>query len=156
MLAERTVRRRTIAAVVLVLATTGGGLALLAVAGRLGARAGTPAELSLAIGLLGSLILWRKPSNRIGALLVVTGVLFGVTVLAGGGLVLSGFCGGGVSGGGVSGRGGGAAVTLLKKIEVGADPQMVHRAGHLHLLAALWNRAAPRHLPDADGDPQPD
>jgi signal transduction histidine kinase len=84
MLAERIVRRYAIAAVVLALASTGGGLALLAVAGRLGARAGTPSELALAVGPLGALILWHRPSNRMGALMAVTGVLFGVTVLAGG------------------------------------------------------------------------
>ncbi len=81
---ERATRHRPIAAVVLVLATTGGGLALLALSGRLGTRAVTPSELALAIGLTGSLILWHQPSNRIGMLLALTGVLFGVTVLAGG------------------------------------------------------------------------
>jgi signal transduction histidine kinase len=84
MLAERRVRRRVIAVVVLVLATIGGGLALLAVAGHLGLRAGMSSELALATGLLGSLILWHRPSNRIGGVLATTGVLFGVSVLAGG------------------------------------------------------------------------
>ena len=81
---ERVTRHRTIAAVVAVLATTGGGLALLALSGRLGTRAITPSELALTIGLTGSLILWHRRSNRIGMLLALTGVLFGVTVLAGG------------------------------------------------------------------------
>ena len=81
---ERAARRRPIVVVVLVMATTGGGLALLALSGRLGTRAITPSELALAIGLTGSLILWHQPSNRIGMLLALTGVLFGVTVLAGG------------------------------------------------------------------------
>jgi hypothetical protein len=62
--------------VVGVLATTGGDLAVLAMGGRLGARAGTPIELAVTIGLLGSLIVWHRPSNRIGALLAATGVLF--------------------------------------------------------------------------------
>ena len=74
----------TIAVVVVVLATTGGGLVLLGLSGRLEVRAVTPSELALAIGLMGSLILWHQPSNRIGMLLALTGVLFGVTVLAGG------------------------------------------------------------------------
>ena len=81
---KRVTRHGTVAVVVVVLATTGGGLALLALSGRLGVRAVTPAELALAIGLMGSLILWHQPSNRIGMLLALTGVLFGVTVLAGG------------------------------------------------------------------------
>ena len=84
MLPERRSRLLTIGVVVLVLASTGGGLALLAVAGRLGARAVNPSELAVTIGLLGSLILWHRASNRIGLLLGVTGVLFGITVLAGG------------------------------------------------------------------------
>ena len=84
MLPERRSRLLTIGVVVLVLASTGGGLALLAVAGRLGARAVNPSELAVTIGLLGSLILWNRASNRIGLLLGVTGVLFGITVLAGG------------------------------------------------------------------------
>ena len=74
----------TIAVVVAVLATTAGGLALLGLSNRLGLRAVTPSELALAIGLTGSLIVWRQPTNRIGMLLALTGVLFGVTVLAGG------------------------------------------------------------------------
>jgi hypothetical protein len=41
-------------------------------------------ELALTIGLTGSLILWHRPSNRIGMLLALTGVLFAVSVLAGG------------------------------------------------------------------------
>ena len=81
---ERVARRHTIVVVVLVLATTGGGLALLALSGRLGARAITPSELALTIGLTGSLILWHRPSNRIGMLFALTGVLFGLSVLAGG------------------------------------------------------------------------
>ena len=81
---ERVARRCAIVVVVVVLATTGGGLALLALSGRLGARAVTPSELALTIGLMGSLILWHRPSNRIGMLLALTGVLFGVSVLAGG------------------------------------------------------------------------
>jgi signal transduction histidine kinase len=81
---KRVTRHGTIAVVVVVLATTGGGLALLGLSGRLGVRAVTPSELALAIGLMGALILWHQPSNRIGMLLALTGVLFGVTVLAGG------------------------------------------------------------------------
>jgi len=81
---ERVTRHGTIAVVVVVLATTGCGLALLGLSGRLGVRAVTPSELALAIGLMGALILWHQPSNRIGMLLALTGVLFGVTVLAGG------------------------------------------------------------------------
>jgi signal transduction histidine kinase len=84
MLAERTVRRFVIAVVLLVLACTGGGLALLAAAGRLESRVGTSSALALAIGLTGALILWHRPTNRIGALSAATGALFGVTVLAGG------------------------------------------------------------------------
>jgi signal transduction histidine kinase len=81
---KRVPRHGTIAVVAVVLATTGGGLVLLGLSGRLGVRAVTPSELALAIGLMGSLILWYQPSNRIGMLLALTGVLFGVTVLAGG------------------------------------------------------------------------
>lgn len=84
MLAERTARRFAIAAVFLVLACTAAGLAVLAVAGRLESRVGTSSALALSIGLTGALILWHRPANRIGALMAVTGVLFGVTVLAGG------------------------------------------------------------------------
>ena len=84
MMAERTVRRFAIAVVLLVLACTGSGLALLAVPGRLELRVGTSSALALAIGLTGALILWHRPTNRIGALMAATGALFGVTVLAGG------------------------------------------------------------------------
>jgi signal transduction histidine kinase len=91
---ERVARPHTIVVVVLLLATTGGGLALLGLSGRLGARAVTPSELALTIGLMGSLILWHRPSNRIGLLLALTGVLFGVSVLAGGVLEYAGERGG--------------------------------------------------------------
>jgi signal transduction histidine kinase len=91
---ERVVRRCTIIAVVLVPATTGGGLALLALCGRAGAAAVTPSELALVIGLTGSLILWHRPSNRIGMLLTLTGLAFGLSVLAGGVLEFAGVHGG--------------------------------------------------------------
>jgi signal transduction histidine kinase len=81
---ERTAHRYAIVVVVAVLATTGGGLALLALAGGLTARVVTPSELALAIGLTGSLVLWHRPSNRIGILLALAGLLFGVSVLVGG------------------------------------------------------------------------
>jgi signal transduction histidine kinase len=87
---ERAARRRAIVVVALVLATTGGGLALLALSGHLAAGAVTPGELALTIGLTGSLILWHRPSNRIGMLLALTGVLFGMSVLAGGVLEYAG------------------------------------------------------------------
>ena len=94
MLTSRAARRCAIAVVVLVPVMTGGGLALLALSGSLGAGAVTPSELALTIGLTGSLILWHRPSNRIGMLLALTGVLFGVSVLAGGVLEYAGARGG--------------------------------------------------------------
>ncbi len=90
MLTRRAARRCTIAVAVVVPAAVGGGLALLAVSGRLAVGAVTPAELALTIGLMGSLILWHRPSNRIGMLLAATGVLFAVSVLAGGVLEYAG------------------------------------------------------------------
>ena len=84
MLTERRSHRQVIAAIALTMTTTGAGLVLLGVAGRASVRAILPSELALAIGLLGSLILWHRPSNRIGVLAAVTGALFGITVLAGG------------------------------------------------------------------------
>src|SRR5258708_21708800 len=87
---ERAGRRHAIVVVALVLATTGGGLALLALSGRLAVHAVTPGELALTVGLTGSLILWHRPSNQIGMLLALTGVLFGMSVLAGGVLEYAG------------------------------------------------------------------
>jgi signal transduction histidine kinase len=84
MLVERKSHRPVIAAIALAVTMTGAGVALLAAAGRFGIRAITPSELALTIGLFGALILWHRPSNRIGALAAVTGMLFGITVLAGG------------------------------------------------------------------------
>ena len=94
MLSGRAARRCTIVVAVVVLAATGGGLALLAVSGRLAVRAVTPGELALTLGLTGSLILWHRPSNRIGVLLALTSVLFAVSVLAGGVLEYAGARGG--------------------------------------------------------------
>src|SRR3984893_8929468 len=94
MLTRRAARRCTIVVAVVVLAATGGGLALLAVSGRLAVRAVTPGELALTLGLTGSLILWHRPSNRIGMLLALTRVLFAVSVLAGGVLEYAGARGG--------------------------------------------------------------
>lgn len=94
MLTRRAARRCTIAVIVLVPVMTGGGLALLALSGSLGAGAVTPSELALTIGLTGSLILWHRPSNRIGMLLALTGVLFAVSVLAGAVLAYAGARGG--------------------------------------------------------------
>jgi signal transduction histidine kinase len=61
-----------------------GGLALWAVSGRHVTVAAMPAELALAIGLVGTVILWHRPRHRIGVLLAVTGGLFALGVLAGG------------------------------------------------------------------------
>ena len=94
MLTSSAARRYAIAVVVLVSATTGGGLALLALSGSLARRAVTPGELALTLGLMGSLILWHRPSNRIGGLLALTSVLFAVSVLAGGVLEYAGARGG--------------------------------------------------------------
>src|SRR5580704_1273696 len=94
MLTRRAARRCTIAVVVLVPVMTGGGLALIALSGSLGVGAVTPSELALTIGLTGSLILWHRPSNRIGMLLSLTGLLFAVSVLAGGVLAYAGARGG--------------------------------------------------------------
>ena len=105
MLTSSAARRCAIVVVVLVPATTGGGLALLALSGSLGAGAVTPSELALTIGLTGSLILWHRPSNRIGMLLALTGVLFGVSVLAGGVLEYAGARGGVPAGSGRRSRG---------------------------------------------------
>jgi hypothetical protein len=94
MLTRRAARRCTIAVAVVVPAAAGGGLALLALSGRLAVRAVTPAELALTLGLTGSLILWHRPSNRIGLLLALTSALFAVSVLAGGVLEYAGARGG--------------------------------------------------------------
>jgi hypothetical protein len=98
MLTRHAARRCTVAVVVLVPVMTGGGLALLALSDSLGAGAVTPSELALAIGLTGSLILWHRPSNRIGMLLALTGLLFAVSVLAGGVLTYAGARGGVLAG----------------------------------------------------------
>jgi hypothetical protein len=75
MLTTRAARRCTIAVAVVVPAATGGGFALLAMSGRLAAGAVTPGELALTLGLMGSLILWHRPSNRIGLVMAATSVL---------------------------------------------------------------------------------
>ena len=66
-------------------ATVGSGLALLLRAdpGVDAALAGA-AETSVAAATLGALLLWRRPENRVGALLAAAGALFGVSVLAAG------------------------------------------------------------------------
>jgi hypothetical protein len=76
--------------VALLLGLVAAGLALLAHSGHLSGDAGTPAALGLATGLLGSLILWYRPGNHMGRVLTVTGVLFGLIVVAGGVLAYGG------------------------------------------------------------------
>jgi signal transduction histidine kinase len=66
------------------LGAVGGGMALAELAGSSHLVAGGPATLALSVGLFGALILWLQPRNRIGALLLVTGVGFGFGVLASG------------------------------------------------------------------------
>ncbi len=73
-----------LAVVALLLGSVAAGLVLLANSGHLGGDAATPAAVGLATGLLGSLILWYRPANRMGRVLTVNGVLFGLIVLAGG------------------------------------------------------------------------
>jgi signal transduction histidine kinase len=66
------------------LAAVGGGLVLQERSGAGRLVAGGPTTLALSVGLFGALILWLQPRNRIGALLLATGVGFGVGVLASG------------------------------------------------------------------------
>lgn len=77
---------RTIAALgaVVTVATVAGGLVLQALADARHLVAGGPTTLALSVGLFGSLILWLRPRNRIGAVLLGTGVCFGLGVLASG------------------------------------------------------------------------
>ncbi|MGH3948299.1 MAG: sensor histidine kinase [Pseudonocardiaceae bacterium] len=65
--------------------TVGGGLALLIGAG-VGVDAALlgAAETGLAAAVLGLLLLWQRPENRIGGLLTAVGALFGLSVLAAG------------------------------------------------------------------------
>jgi len=78
------VRLLAVLGAVATLATVGGGLALGELAGGRHLAAGGPTTLALSVGLFGALILWVRPRNRIGALLLVTGVGFGIGVLASG------------------------------------------------------------------------
>lgn len=79
------VRLTAVLSAAFVLVTVGGGLVLFVGAGTgvdadlLGA-----AETGLAAGLLGLVMLWQRPENRIGGLLTAAGVLFGLSVLAAG------------------------------------------------------------------------
>ncbi|HET8528279.1 MAG TPA: ATP-binding protein [Gaiellaceae bacterium] len=79
-----TVRSLAVLGAAVTLAAVGGGLALVELAGGRHLVAGGPTTLALSVGLFGSLILWLRPRNRIGALLLVTGVGFGLGVLAAG------------------------------------------------------------------------
>ncbi len=80
------IRLALLADVCVLFGVVGAGLALWALSGGHVAASGTPAELALAIGLLGAAVLWHRPRHRIGALLAVTGGLFALGVLAGGAL----------------------------------------------------------------------
>ncbi|HET7046143.1 MAG TPA: ATP-binding protein [Gaiellaceae bacterium] len=66
------------------LAAVGGGIALEELAGTSHLVAGGPTTLAVSVGLFGALLLWLRPRNRIGVLLLVTGVGFGIGVLASG------------------------------------------------------------------------
>jgi len=74
-------RRKPMVSVLAVVLTTGTGLAL-AVAAAAGAAVATAAELALVIGLVGSFIGWHRPGERIGRLMVGTGIAFAVGLLA--------------------------------------------------------------------------
>ncbi|GAB2651636.1 GAF domain-containing sensor histidine kinase [Kribbella swartbergensis] len=79
------VRLTAVLSAVFVLVTVGGGLALLLGAGPgVDAAVLGAAETGLAAALLGLLVRWQRPENRIGWLLTGAGALFGLSVLAAG------------------------------------------------------------------------
>lgn len=83
----RRLRLTAVLAAASAIAAAGGGLALLLGGG---IEFGDPVlgviETALAAALLGLLLLWQRPENRMGAFLMVAGVLFGVSALAAGAL----------------------------------------------------------------------
>jgi signal transduction histidine kinase len=79
------VRLMAVLSAAFVLVTVGGGLALLVGAGAgVDAAVLGAAETGVAAALLGLLLLWQRPENRIGGLLTAAGALFGLSVLAAG------------------------------------------------------------------------
>ncbi|MGH2862820.1 MAG: GAF domain-containing sensor histidine kinase, partial [Solirubrobacteraceae bacterium] len=78
------VRALAVLGAAITLGAVGGGLALGDLAGGSRLVAGGPATLALSVGVFGALILWLQPRNRIGAVLLATGVGFGLGVLASG------------------------------------------------------------------------
>jgi signal transduction histidine kinase len=78
------VRALAVAGAAVTLLAVGGGLALGELAGGRHLVAGGPTTLALSVGLFGALILWLQPRNRIGGLLLWTGVGFALGVLSSG------------------------------------------------------------------------
>lgn len=78
-------RPLAVLAAALAFAMTGGGLALVVGAGRgVDADLLGVAETGLATALLGLVLHWQRPANRIGGLLLTAGVLFGLSALTAG------------------------------------------------------------------------
>ena len=69
---------------VFITASTVSGYALQLASGGKHVTTAAPAALALAVGLLGCLIVWQKPSHRMGPLLAGTAAAFAVAVLAAG------------------------------------------------------------------------
>ena len=67
-----------------IVAATAAGFALQVASGGNLAETASPASLAIAVGLLGCLILWRKPWHRMGVLMACTAGAFAVAVLASG------------------------------------------------------------------------
>lgn len=75
-------RARIVAPVVVLCGLLIAAMALQLLAGGIRARSLGPVVLALSVGALGTLIAWHRPGSRIGALLTITGLGFGLGSLA--------------------------------------------------------------------------